>query len=245
MWNHEITRMDDAYQLSFVTSYDKRKSYAASFGFESLNIRYTKHYRDLLSNFSNINVREQSAVSIAKRLTNKEVNLTLDPTFLLTKDEWLKQTSKRLHNSKYIFTYQITVSSKLIKFAKKIKSKLEIESISIPFPLGGVMKSRFDLQAGPAEWLSYIAYSELVITDSFHGVSLCIILNKPFKVILSGAPTRIVSILNMFGLEEHIIHHKDQTLGAITYNWDKVNALIKKHRNISILHLIKTLNTRN
>jgi len=241
VWNHEITRMDDAYFLAFVKDIEKRKSYAASFGFtefpESLKKLYTKH----LESFNSINVRESSSISLVKSITNIKANHTVDPTFLLTSEEWRSILIKPKFLKKYIFIYQITTSNKLINYARQAKKALDLSSISVPFPIGGVMLSKIDIFAGPREWLGYISESELTITDSFHGVVLSIILNKPFKVILRGAPARLVDLLEQLDLEQHIVTDTDNFLENLSYDWDAVNRKVDVIRDRAICQIKEIL----
>lgn len=241
VWNHDITRMDNAYFLDFVKDKEKRKSYAASFGFNEFPKELENEYRKYLRSFSTVNVRELSSVPIVKALTNNNPEHTVDPTFLLTKEEWELVLKKHNFQNKYLFIYQITTSNELISYAKKAKKILNLSSISVPFPLGGIMFSKIDILAGPREWLGYILESEFVITDSFHGVALSIIFNKPFKVIITGAPSRIVDLLQQLNLDQHIVSGPEQFLENLSYDWETVNKKVDNIRNHAILQIKKSL----
>ncbi len=241
VWNHEITRMDDAYFLTFVKDKEKRKSYAASFGFTEFPKGLEREYKKYLESFDSINVREFSSVPLVRSLTNIEPNHTVDPTFLLTKEEWKLVLKKPKYQKKYIFIYQITTSNKLVNYARQAKKELDLSSTSVPFPLGGFMLSGIDIFAGPKEWLGYILESEIVITDSFHGVALSIILNKPFKVVITGVPARIVDLLEQLNLEQHIVTDADNSLEDLSYDWDVVNEKVNKIRDHAICQIKEML----
>lgn len=234
VWNHEITRMDDAYFLAFVKDKEKRKSYAASFGFTKFPKALKDKFKNYLNSFNTINVRELSSITLVKSLNIINASHTVDPTFLMTKKEWTLVSKKPRFKKNYIFMYQVTTSNKLLDCVRSAKKDLNLSSISVPFPLGGFMLSRIDIFAGPKEWLGYILKSELVITDSFHGVALSIILNKPFKVILTGVPERIVDLLKIFNLQHHIVTDTNIFLENLSYDWDTVNLKLNKIREHAI-----------
>lgn len=237
VWNHNLVNEDQTYMLKFVRQKDKKASYAASFGFEKLDDDKKDIYRKMLQDFNYINVRESSALNIVKDLVDKKVSLTLDPTFLLTKECWKKLSEERLINEKYLFTYQVTSSRNLVKYTKNIKKYYRKKIVSVPFPIGGIMLAKIDMTAGPREWLSYLQYCEMLITDSFHGVALSIIFNVPFKVILEGVPARITNLLKLFDLQNHIVRDTNDINLEQNYNWRKVNDKISYYRENSILNL--------
>ena len=72
------------------------------------------------------------------------------------------------------------------------------------------MYLRDEAEQMPVEdWLSYIKYADLVITDSFHGCVFSIIFEKQFKVHqnISGGVGRISSLFNMLQLEASTTLH--------------------------------------
>ena len=75
------------YFLSFAPK-EKRISYAASIGTSSLPQKSKKFFKECFEGMSYISLREESSVSIVKELTNKKAEVHVDPTLLLTKDEY-------------------------------------------------------------------------------------------------------------------------------------------------------------
>ena len=74
------------------------------------------------------------------------------------------------------------------------------------------VNGKYIRNAGPEEFISLIANSEYVITDSFHGTALSIIFGKNLKVVLKKENLflneRLMSILNLFNLEECIVNEE-------------------------------------
>lgn len=234
VWNDSITNLDSAFFLNFVNSPDKKFSYAASFGFEKIEINVKKQYKYLLKDFSAFNMREESGVKIIKSLLNKYANLVLDPTLLLTNKQWKSISIPPKKNNKYILVYQLTFSSLLVKTVKKISNKTGYDIISIPFPMGGFFNSDINIFSGPKEWIGLFSNAEIIVTDSFHGCCFSILFNKKFKVCLTDGVTRIYNLLNMFELESCLIKKDTNFKIQDNINWNKVNNLLEFQRNKSI-----------
>ena len=71
------------------------------------------------------------------------------------------------------------------------------------------------------DWIKFIIDSDYVVTDSFHGVCLCVIFKKQFVAICNeyrGAE-RFNSILNEVGLSEHLVNTNN-------FDYEKIYALL-------------------
>jgi hypothetical protein len=77
----------DKYFLSFAAP-GKRIAYAASFGVPHIPEERMKLFTEYLKGMDYISVREQSGARIVKQLIGKDVPVLVDPTLLLSRDEW-------------------------------------------------------------------------------------------------------------------------------------------------------------
>jgi hypothetical protein len=97
------------------------------------------------------------------------------------------------------------------------------------------------------QWLSCFIDAEFVVTDSFHGTLLSILFHKPF--IALGNPkrgmSRLLSILEAFGLQDRLIHGIDSEDDGEYYvsgiDWDAVEDKLKSYREDSFEFLRKSL----
>src|SRR5690606_38948648 len=83
--------------------------------------------KNLVKKFNAISVREKSAVNLCKQYLNIEVQHTLDPTFLLEQQEYLKLLNleeKRIKNLGNIFVYVLDKNEIKEKIIKSISEKL-------------------------------------------------------------------------------------------------------------------------
>lgn len=94
----------------------------------------------------------------------------------------------------------------------------------------------------PDEFLSYIKYADIVLTDSFHGTCFSIIYNKNFIDILpSVTGTRISSILKLFGLENRITTGDNYDLINENIDYNKINKKLAIEQKKSINALKEAL----
>lgn len=240
VWNDSITDFDPSYYFDFVKSTEKKMSYGASFGFESIPNDLKPKYKELLKDFCVFNMREESGVKNIELLLDKPANLVLDPTMLLTKEEWDTVACPPVKKDKYILVYQTTVSSFLINTVRKLAHSTGYKVVSIPFPLGGFLKTKLELTAGPREWIGLIRDAEIVVTDSFHGSVFSILYNKKFYVCITDAATRIYNLLNVFKLNECIYTPDSKLELTKKIDWEEVNRKLCKEKKKSI-EIIKNM----
>lgn len=205
----------EQYFLSFLgNSNVKRISYAASFGLDNLceyNDLQIRKCASLLKKFDAVSVREGSAVNLCKDYFGVDAVQMLDPTLLLTADDYIK-----------LFKNEATVPSEgnlLVYILDKnedenaICDSLASEKKLIPFWLDSPDEDNDDLPIGarakmPVEqWLRSFYDTDFVLTDSFHGCVFSIIFRKPFIVVGNNGRglARIESLLDLLDLKERLI----------------------------------------
>lgn len=156
--------------LEFTEGWTKtRFSYAASVGVCDKRWEYTeddnKKLTKILNNYNAVSVRESKSVADFKDRLDIEAKWNVDPTMLLSKDEYLELADND-KKTEGIFSYILDKSSDKSNFINNISSKL-----SLPITTSSNNVS---------DWLAHFRDCKLVITDSFHGCIFSIIFNKPF-----------------------------------------------------------------
>lgn len=209
VWNLNTTHGDFTYYLKGVK--DVRKcSYASSFGTVKLDDKYMDDIRNSLQGFDVLTVRENSGKKfINELLPGRDVELVLDPTFLLTRDEWRKILVKPKYNEKYILIYQLAYSKPLIHYAQLLAKARKCKLITINGNPRQPFKGINVLDAGPDEWLGLVEGAEMVLTNSFHGTVFSIIFQKNFYTSLltdqAERNDRVMTLLTELGLEDRIL----------------------------------------
>lgn len=239
-------RLDDMFLCFSEGMRVKRIAYAASFGTENweFNEEQTNKYRHFISLFNAISVREDSAIELCQRYFKKDAVHVLDPTMLLTKDDYLKiiLPTKTKESSKYLFYYILDNNEKKEQIVKEYAERLHLNTITVRAKNESSKEIKQRIQPPLEDWLAAISKADYVITDSFHGTVFSIIFNRPFTVILNKerGSTRIDSLLKCFNLENRLYKAVNNVNTAI--DWNKVNFILSAKRKMSTDFLIKYLN---
>ena len=215
VWNTKAYDFDDSYFLDFVTK-GRKIAYATSLGATNIiessrdKIKYTK----LVNDFSMLSVREKNAQLLLQTITDKPVELLLDPTLLLPKSDWEALAGDEpLIKGKYIFYYAFTYADNPNRIVKKLSEKYNMTVFIVDanaWAMRRMFMDGFKLapQFGPKAFLNLIKYSELVLTTSFHGTALSVAMEKRFWFIktpmLNPRDDRAITLLNQLGLFDRL-----------------------------------------
>ena len=225
---------DDSYLLSFTDG--KKIAYAASFGHTEMTEEIEDYYKQWLSKYSSIAVREDSAVNILKDM-GINASQVLDPTLLLDKETW-KEYLLPVKKKKYILAYQLHNDKKLGEYAKKVAKEKGLPLIRISPSFHQITREgKFIWCPKLGEFLSYVANAECMITDSFHGTAFAINFNTPFVEVLPNnkTGTRNMSILNLTKLTDRVLKDfNDTDLANKEIDFTYANSVIEEQRQHSI-----------
>ena len=218
----------------------KRISYAASFGVDNWEFtpEQTDECRKLLAKFNAVSVREDSAVKLCKQNFGIEATQVLDPTLLVSKEEYIRlvETDKIPGCNGSLLTYVLDKSPDKQEFIKKIILETGLTEVSIMpkslFRDAGRKKINDCIYPPVTAWLRGFMDAEYVVTDSFHGMAFAIIFNKPFLALgnTKRGMTRFSSLVKLFGLEDRIILSADSHLTEKLYSpidFQQVNEILK------------------
>ena len=247
VWNPNITNgIDNAYFLGFCHK-TKKISYAASFG--SLNVLKNNfdNFIMKMNSLDKVSVRENGIAEYINNNSNLEVTATLDPTLLLSQQDWINVLSKKYNNKKkYVFLYSVGDKKEAqkelcYKVAKIIseKEKLDIVDYSL-INSKGMINSYDD---DPFEFLSAINNAEYVVASSFHGAIFSIIFNKKMWIAANNnTGIRVYNLMDKFGLSNRIINQdfKDEDL-IKDIDFKKINNKLDCERKKSIEWLFDSL----
>ncbi len=244
VWNTNFPFFNKEYLLNSVESNNKI-SYASSFGTETLPSEYNRIFKDELLKFKYISVREDAGKRIIEELTGRtDVEVLVDPTMLLTAEEWDKVSKKPKHlksNQRYILNYFLgELSEKRRNEIRRVAEKNDCEIINIldekdPF-----------YTSGPSEFLYLEKHAFLICTDSFHSSVFAIIYDKPFIVFEREDDTvsmnsRLETLLNKFKLNTR--YCKDDKINEMLLNHDYTEAykILEKEKQKSYNFIRKAL----
>ena len=253
IWNPKIFPDGHFDPVFFGTFSEKRKiAYAPSFGIPKVPEEMEEELRSYLEGFSHIGVRETQGRQIVKEVSGKDVPVVLDPTLLLTAEQWAEMANTPegypgdCANTPggYILCYCISKPGPLAPYIQQLAGKTGLPVVQlcgIRRKVHPQAKCIFD--AGPAEFLGLFKNASYVCTNSFHGTVFSVQFQKPFFTAVApselAAPerSRTFSILNRLGLTQRIIG-KGDTAGLLDeIDWDVVSRRLVKARQGSLDYL--------
>ena len=225
IWNPRAIDFDMAYFLPGIEE-TKKIAYAVSMGDARLEeAPEQSNIKGLLENFHYLSMREGCAAKkIEEFMGNKRrVDVVLDPTLLMSINEYGDLISDREVNESYIFLYSVRLEKEVIDDAIKIGKRFNMPVYTLISGIGtyGILKKMGKLRlakndVGPSGFLSLLCNAEFVVTDSFHGTALSILFNKEFISIntikYDGSlrnDARISSLLNLLSLNNRFIESNE------------------------------------
>ena len=231
---------DEAYFLKFVPNDKKTIAYSSSFGKKDNNKSVIGNLKYLLSDYSKLLVREDTAVDIIKNAGFENVEQVVDPVLLLKDVDFDKIIEEPKIKEDYILVYQLHDNKKFEKYTQKIAKEKNMKLIRVSPSLTNFFKcGKTVYLPTPREFLGYIKNAKFIITDSFHGTAFSLIFNKKFVDIPpQNGITRIESVLRVFGLENRLVKNYDEyDILDKDIDYDRVNAIIDAQRLSSLQKL--------
>lgn len=158
-------------------------TYAVSYGDKRLEGEALNRILAATKNFSAISVREQLVKAQIEENLDKKVEIVLDPTLLLTKEDYLPLIQDfRPPKEPYLFMYTLSTSEFYIETAQKLAKVLGVKAIIAPMYQYSRLFAPKGLTYGisPERMVGYIANAKYVLAASFHGKVFATIFGKTF-----------------------------------------------------------------
>ncbi len=232
---------DDGYYANYEVMRNKSVSYAASFGDPHFSEEMYKKLDDRLKNFKAFGIRENQMIPYISERVEVPVQRVLDPTLLLSSEEYECITAPRETNEKYLLLYSRRYSPQMEEYAEKLAGEnnwkiVEISLRAVNAQKGHIM--RYD--AGVEEFLSLVKNAEYVVTNSFHGMIFSVQFKRPFVIFSrEQCDNKIDELLSLFGLSDRILITGEEKFKEI--NYEDVHKRIIQKREESFEFLKKEM----
>lgn len=246
IWNPNFVDLKNEF-LQFADR-KKRVAYAASFGVSEIKTDKIEIVKKGLEGIDYISVREQAGAKIVKDLTGKDVPVLVDPTLLLTAEEWEKVMERPVwyRDEKYILVYFLSkLPDKIRNDIKNLAEKYKLKIIDL------MDRENIDYYCSPpSEFLYLIKNCSLMYTDSFHGTVFSILNKRPFVTCSReggiNMDSRIDTLLSMFNLESRKISKENnyEIADPMEIEYPDVEAILDRERQRSKEFLCKALNIK-
>ena len=261
LWNPSM--FSPAYMLDFVPANRKKVVYAGSFGVDNITNDKRSLYKKLLLRLDEISVRETRAREIIQDLCGITPKFVLDPTLLLTSDEWnvFSNLSNALVeykiNSKYMIAYFIgSKDIDNLSTVKEVAKRRKLQLVVIPNRVKDYELKDSDViladKVCPYDFVKLIREAELVCTDSYHAVIFSFLMDTNFYLFprfkegdAKSQNGRLDFIVDTFFLRERHVWHDnwmDELDMHIAHSYTKGYAELLVRRKACIDYLINLPN---
>lgn len=219
-FNPQWSGADPAYFLAFVPA-DKRPTvckiaYASSFAVSALPEALRPRYREALSDYDALSVREESGVALIRDLTGQAATWCCDPTLLLERTQWAAMAQKAARRPKrpyilvYIMAYMVNPYPQADRVIDEVARALGLDVVYLNGRRQDLGKPRATVNksASPYEFVDLFLNASFIVTSSFHGAVFSLHSGKPFIALTEADPrkdSRLRALLRRVGAERHAV----------------------------------------
>lgn len=254
LWNYWSTKENGFYFfLDFVEDSKKKIAYATSFGHPTYGAPsyISKDAAFHMQRIDYVSVREKDGIDICRNTFGVNAVQNIDPVFLCSQERYLEliKESKVKEDKKFIFAYILSPTEEkrktILEVAEKtglsvvlvLDAQADFEKNSAVMNMPESLKTNLELE----DWLYYVANSELVLTDSYHGLCFSIIFRKKFVCfanVMRGI-SRFVTLLEIANLMNRMVYEPSECITKELYNaeidyekaWALLDNSIEKSKN--------------
>jgi len=224
--------------LDFVSDETKKVAYAASFGVD--NWEYdedeTAMCSALAKRFEAISVREDSGIDLCRQQLGIEASWVSDPVLLLDREDYMALCDHIPLYKDFVLIYALHLSDQYVGLANRLAQQFACQV--------KVMEAGHHLLPDDSleQWLASFRDAVAVVTDSFHGMALSIVFNKPFFAFsnITGGQQRIDSLFYQYGLCRQTANDHDSILN-MDIDWNNVNKKREDMKSVSLKFLTDAL----
>lgn len=247
--------------LSFVPKNVRRLSYSTSLGVSAYPWYVRNNSRKVWKTFDYVSVREEAGRKIIKDICGEDfpVELVVDPTYLISYDEWKQLIPEsRMNENKYVLSFILGNNKEQMLCAKRFAQTKGLELVSIlsnesSADIDTTYPDRVIIGASPDEFVNYVRGAEFIFTDSFHGIAFSVINKKQFytfyrkrgeKQAKYSRNSRIDNILQLWQIQHRLItdYAVDwQSSDIKDIDYEKVDSLVEQMKKHSFEYLLKAL----
>lgn len=210
---------------------EKRVTLAPSFGVSAIPEERKADFAKWISEIPYLSVREEAGMQIIRNLTGRDAAVLVDPTMVLSVEEWEKFAKKPLFElpGRYILTYFLGDRTK--KYGKEIRRHAKECDCQV-INLLDLMEPQY-YGCSPNEFVYCIKNAEMVCTDSFHAAVFSILFHKEFQVFerVEGdrrMSSRLQTLLGKFGMQEKMYGYETENECGSYEQCDKLLQIERK-----------------
>lgn len=244
VWNKKLTNgHDKAFAGDIRTSNMVLVSYAASTEFHKEINRDLEYYKNLSRNFDAISLRENVLVEFFNTFTDIPSKWVLDPTLLLTKEQWsgIIQLPKEKN---YLLVYTVPQDPAVMELAHMIAEREGLQIIELVSKVRYIYKKNCHQIVSPEQFIGYFNHASYVVTTSFHGTAFSLVMQKQFCTLMLGRPVdvRARDLLHNLDLESRCIPYNDLHIPSDEIDFANVERKFSRLKEESYGFIMNTIN---
>ena len=247
VWSTTTLYPDPMMYLRFAPK-EKRVAYAPSMGRDYIPRYNRRTIKKYINGIPCVSIREDEGQRLIRQLTEREVQVTADPTLLLNNTEWDKLSVEVNMPNTYMLCYFLDKPSEKTKnsiseFARA--HDLDIVILGIAEELNYPSNRIHRPIAGPAEFLNLTKKANLVVTDSYHGMLFALNYKRDFWSIKRDygkydQSSRQISVLSRIGLLDRYLDY-EATLPNLKIDYSDVEPKLNEFIRDSLDFLATSL----
>lgn len=197
------------YFLKFVPKGKIKLAYAPSMGDYTPSEDVLEQIGSLLKSFDAISTRESRSSSIISNLLGKNILTVVDPTLLLSKNQWLQTVGPSdIPTREYAICYFVQRHPLAREMVRFFKNKYKIPIYNVSDNLIHIPGAKNDFIAcSPGVFVNLVANAKFCIGASFHLAAFSTIFDKHCYIITTGHNKYRIS--ELFTLVDRIDHMTD------------------------------------
>lgn len=210
-------------------------SYGGCFGptdVDFIKKKYALEYiKAGINRFEKISVRDQNSQNIIFQLSGKKIDQVCDPVILYGyKKE--KEDFKKPISEKYLLVYAYDENmneQEEVYLIKKYAKEKNLKVITAGFYHKWCDQC---VNVSPIQLLEWVLGAECVVTDTFHGTVMSMIMNTPFVTKIRGNRNKLGFLLKEYELEDREISNFSNLNAILSKQIDfkKLNDMMQKKR---------------
>ena len=228
---------DDGYYARYPVMQGRSAAYAASFGDAVFGPDTLPVLAQKLQGFLAIGLRESPMVNWVRDHTSVPVQRVIDPTLLLTAEDYAPIIAPRQQAGEYLLLYARRYNPAMERFAMETARRLGVQVVEISLRAENAAHHPMFYQAGVEEFLSLVRHAACVVTNSYHGMIFSVQLKRPFYLFSrEQCDGKIGELLSLMGLTGRLLVTGREAV-APTVDYDAVDAALAPARRDSLAFL--------
>lgn len=232
IWNPKFIWGEDPYMFLQFAKPEQRIAYSPSIGLDEIPQENITQYEDWWRDWNALSCREYTGANIISRVINKKVPTLIDPTLLLSSEDWCKLTKGIKTPKKYIFVYMLgEITGEYKEYIDKLAHENQCEVVD-------VMNDIRYAGGNPSVFVALIQNAERVIADSYHAMVFAMLFHLPFTFIDRvgwgmNMNSRVETLMRIFDI--HI--NKLEAITEMQIDWDVFERKLETERQKAIEYL--------